>query len=30
VRERGGEQSTISLDTLLSRFRDLAAEADPE
>ena len=29
VRERGGEQSTIPLDGLLVRFRDLAAEADP-
>ncbi len=29
VRERGGEQSTLTFDTLLSRFRDLAAEADP-
>jgi threonyl-tRNA synthetase len=29
VRERGGEQSTISLDSLLERFRELAAEADP-
>ncbi len=29
VRERGGEQSTVSLDELLERFRALAAEADP-
>ena len=29
VRERGGEQSTLSLDELLGRFRALAAEADP-
>jgi threonyl-tRNA synthetase len=29
VREHGGEQSTLSFDELLSRFRDLAAEADP-
>ena len=29
VRERGGGQSTLSLDELLSRFRDLAAESDP-
>ena len=29
VRERGGEQSTISLDDLLARFGSLAAEADP-
>jgi threonyl-tRNA synthetase len=29
VRERGGEQSTLSFDTLLARFRQLAAEADP-
>ena len=29
VRERGGEQSTLSLDELLDRFRELAAEADP-
>jgi threonyl-tRNA synthetase len=29
VRERGGEQATISLDELLARFRELAAEADP-
>jgi threonyl-tRNA synthetase len=29
VRERGGEQSTLSLDGLLARFRDLAAESDP-
>jgi threonyl-tRNA synthetase len=29
VRERGGEQSTMSLDELLARFADLAAEADP-
>jgi len=29
VRERGGEQSTVSLDDLLARFGDLAAEADP-
>jgi threonyl-tRNA synthetase len=29
VRERGGEQSTISLVELLDRFADLAAEADP-
>ena len=27
VRERGGEQSTLSLDELLGRFADLAAEA---
>ena len=27
VRERGGEQSTHSLDALLERFRELAAEA---
>jgi threonyl-tRNA synthetase len=26
VRERGGEQSTLSLDALLGRFRDLSAE----
>jgi threonyl-tRNA synthetase len=29
VRERGGEQSTRSLDELLARFRELAAEGDP-
>jgi threonyl-tRNA synthetase len=29
VRERGGEQSTVALDTLLERFRKLAAEGDP-
>ena len=29
VRERGGEQTTVSLETLLGRFRELAAEADP-
>ena len=29
VRERGGEQSTISLDDLLIRSGELAAEADP-
>jgi threonyl-tRNA synthetase len=29
VRERGGEQSTLSLAELLERFRGLAAEADP-
>jgi threonyl-tRNA synthetase len=29
VRERGGGQATLSLDELLARFRDLAAEADP-
>jgi threonyl-tRNA synthetase len=29
VRERGGEQATLSLDELLGRFRELAAEADP-
>ena len=29
VRERGGEQSTVSLDVLLARFAELAAEADP-
>jgi threonyl-tRNA synthetase len=29
VRERGGEQSTLSLDELLARFRELAAEVDP-
>jgi threonyl-tRNA synthetase len=29
VRERGGEQSTISFDELLARFGDLAAEAGP-
>jgi threonyl-tRNA synthetase len=29
VRERGGEQSTISLDALLEKFRELAAEGDP-
>ena len=27
VRERGGEQSTLSLDELLARFGELAAEA---
>jgi len=29
VRERGGEQSTVSFDELLGRFHVLAAEADP-
>jgi threonyl-tRNA synthetase len=29
VRERGGEQSTETLEALLARFRALAAEADP-
>jgi threonyl-tRNA synthetase len=29
VRERGGEQSTVSLDELLVTFRGLAREADP-
>ena len=29
VRERGGEQSTLSVDGLLARFRELSAEADP-
>ncbi len=29
VRERGGGQSTLSLDELLERFRDLRAESDP-
>jgi threonyl-tRNA synthetase len=29
VRERGGEQSDVSLDSLLERFRELAAEGDP-
>jgi threonyl-tRNA synthetase len=29
VRERGGGQSTLSLDELSARFRDLAAVADP-
>jgi threonyl-tRNA synthetase len=29
VRERGGAQSTMSLDELLGRFAELAAEADP-
>jgi threonyl-tRNA synthetase len=29
VRERGGQQSTRSLDELLLRFRELASEADP-
>ena len=29
VRERGGGQSTLSLDALLDTFRSLAAEADP-
>lgn len=29
VRERGAGQSTLSLDALLARFRDLAAESDP-
>ncbi len=29
VRERGGEQSTLSLDALLVRFANLAADADP-
>ena len=30
VRERAGGQSTLSLDELLERFHDLAAEADPD
>jgi threonyl-tRNA synthetase len=29
LRERRAGQSTLSLDALLGRFRDLAAEADP-
>ena len=29
VRERGGGQSTLSLEHLLDRFRELASEADP-
>jgi threonyl-tRNA synthetase len=29
VRERGVGQSTLSLDDLVARFHDLAAEADP-
>ena len=29
VRERGGGQSTLSLDELLARFRELAGDADP-
>jgi threonyl-tRNA synthetase len=29
VREHGGEQSTMSLEDLLTRFRELAAESDP-
>jgi threonyl-tRNA synthetase len=29
VRERGGEQTTLSLDELLSRFRELVTESDP-
>jgi threonyl-tRNA synthetase len=29
VRERGGDQATVSLGELLGRFRELAAEADP-
>jgi threonyl-tRNA synthetase len=29
VRERGGGQSTLTLDELRGRFRELAAEADP-
>jgi threonyl-tRNA synthetase len=29
VREHGGEQSTMSLEDLLARFAQLAAEADP-
>jgi threonyl-tRNA synthetase len=29
VRERRGEQATVSLEELLARFRELAAEADP-
>jgi threonyl-tRNA synthetase len=29
VRQRGGEQATLSLDELLGRFAGLAAEADP-
>jgi threonyl-tRNA synthetase len=30
VRERGGDQSTVSLEDLLDRFRELASEADPK
>jgi threonyl-tRNA synthetase len=30
VRERGGKQATVSLDDLLGRFHQLAAEADPD
>jgi threonyl-tRNA synthetase len=30
VRERGGEQTVIGVHDLLGRFRDLAAEADPD
>jgi len=30
VRERGAGQSTLTLDELVARFRELAAEADPE
>ena len=30
VRERGGQQSTVSLDELLGTFRELASEADPD
>jgi threonyl-tRNA synthetase len=30
VRERGGGQTTLSLDDLLAKFRTLAAEADPD
>ena len=29
VRERGGEQSTLPLDELLEKLRELAAEFDP-
>jgi hypothetical protein len=29
VRERGAGQSTLPLDALLARFRDLASESDP-
>jgi threonyl-tRNA synthetase len=29
VRERGGEQSSLSLEELLGRFRELVSEADP-
>jgi len=29
VRERGGEQSTLPLDELLEKLRELAAESDP-